>query len=63
MSRKYTAHFCPACPVLRPTQREIILHAKEAHGLSKSEATGGWMRPADWDRFANESKTRKFRDK
>lgn len=45
-------HFCPACDRTRSTQKELVEHAKAMHGMSRSEATGGWRRPDVWDRKA-----------
>jgi len=55
-----TFHICPACPTVLPTQKAIIEHAKRSHGLSRSEATGGWTRPGDWDPTDKKNTKRRF---
>jgi hypothetical protein len=61
MSDSFTVYFCPACRVTRRTQKRIAEHAKACHGLTRSEALGGWTRPADWNPLDEASKTRRVR--
>jgi len=59
--RSTRVYFCPACPTTRQTQVDIVEHARMRHGLTRSEATGGWSRPEGWNPTDAANATRRFR--